>query len=451
MTATQRCQVVVVGAGLSGLRCADRLRSSGLKVRVIEARDRVGGRTLSRRIGTGTFDLGGQWLGPSQDRVAALARELDVHTFPTFHHGRRVLDHEGRLSTYDGTIPKMAPWVLLDVDQALRRMSRRLKDVDVDQPLRTPDGAALDGQSLETWARSTMFTSSARAVFASAMRIVFGFETSDISALHTLFYARAAGGLMPLFDIENGAQQDRFVEGAQSLSLRLADRLEGPVCLDSPVTSIEHRASGVTVRSTHHTFEADAVVLALPPALCGRISFSPMLPSARESLHQRFAMGATVKCMAFYERPFWRERGYSGEVVCTDGPVSVIFDNTSQDGGTACLLSFVVGNDARRWSSRSIDERRALILAQSARAFGPDSLKPVDYVEHDWCTEPFSVGCPTGALGPGGWSAVGDALRSNIGRIFFAGTETATVWTGFLEGALQAGDRAAEEVRAALA
>lgn len=433
---------------MSGLACARALQDRGAKVVVLEARDRVGGRTLSRRFGPATFDLGGQWLGAHQPRLAALASELGVKTFRTFDTGKKVLDVAGRTSTYSGTIPTLAPWALLDLQQALFRAERLARGVKPASPLAADRALERDGMSLGEWMRTAMHTEVAREVLATGIRVVFGAEPDELSLLWVLRYAAAAGNLMRLVEIPNGAQEMRFVEGAQTLSIRLADKLGDSVHLNTPVRSIEDTAGGVTVTTDGGRFDARFAVIAIPPALAGRIAFSPPLPAPRDQLLQRFPMGATVKVLAVYDRAFWRDRGLSGEVVFTRGPVSVVFDNTSADGKVPCLVAFLVGDPARQWSLKPEAARRREVLDALAAAFGPDAKRPVEVAEQDWSTEPWTRGCPVSNLAAGVMRGVGGLLRDPVGHIHWAGTETADEWTGYLEGAIEAGRRAASEVLA---
>ena len=437
---------IVVGAGLAGLSAARALAAAGKDVVVLEARDRVGGRTLSQPLGRGVFDLGGQWLGSDQPRLSALVAELGLAMFPTHHAGRKVLELRGKVSTYGGTIPRLSPWSLLDLERAIRKMESLARTADVVDPRRTPRAEALDAQSLEAFMQRAMLSQKARDLVTVAIRVVFGAEPRELSMLHVAAYARAGGGLMKLVEIAGGAQETRFVLGAQETSLRLAATLGERVVLDAPVRAIEQTARGVSVVSARGTWRARRVIVAAPPALAGRIEYLPSLPPLRDQLLQRFPMGATVKCLALYDRPFWRERGLSGEAVFHPGPPSVVFDNGSHDGAQPALLAFVVGEQARGWSTRTEADRRQAILAALVRAFGREAAQPTAYLEQDWSTEAWSRGCPVGYVQPGTLSTFAPALRAACGRIHWAGTETATVWTGYMEGALESGDRAAREV-----
>lgn len=444
----QEGQVVVIGAGLSGLTAARRLVEAGRQVTVVEARGRVGGRTLSQDLAGARFDLGGQWIGPGQRRLAALARELGVATFPTWHQGRKVLDLQGQISTYQGDIPSISPLHLLVLQAGLMRLERLSAHLESLEP----EGARrLEGQTLAQLRRRLIPPRRVRGLFDVAARVIFGAEPEELSALYALSYLKAGGGLLNLAEIKGGAQQDRFVEGAQSLSLGLARRLEGRLMLEAPVRRLSQSADQVEVYTDRGVLHARRVILAIPPPLVARVHCDAPLSRGRRELSQRMFMGQTLKCMAVYRDAFWRQAGFSGEVVCTGGPVDVVFDNTSHDGAAPALLGFMVGRHGRAQAALSPEARRQGFLQALARYFGPQALEPVAYVEQDWAAEPWSLGCPVGNLAAGAFLESAPALRAVEGRLHFAGTESATEYTGYMEGALQAGERAAQEVLEATA
>lgn len=441
--------VVVVGAGLSGLVAARRARAAGLSVRVLEARDRVGGRTLSEPLGDDVVDLGAQWIGPTQDRVAALARELGVRTFPQPTTGRKVLDFDGARSEFRGLIPRLPILALLELELTMRRLDHMARRVPLARPDEATAADELDAQSLEGWLDRHVRSRGARAMLEVATRAIFAAEPHDLSLLFTLFYVRSGGGLRRLAEVRDGAQQDRFIGGSQQLSVRIAEALGDAVELGTPVQAIEQDEDAVTLRAGDRALRARRVIVAVPPALAHRIAFSPALPSERARLHAEMPMGSVIKCVAAYERAFWRERGYSGEAFSTRGDVGLVFDDSSHDGRTPALVAFVLGDAAKRLSAASPDERRRAVLDALAGHFGDEARRPRAYLEKDWTTDPWSTGCYVGVMPPGLLARTARALRAPVGRVHFAGTETAQRWCGYLDGAVEAGERAAREVVAA--
>ena len=439
------CDVVVVGAGLAGLTAARELAGAGLDVVVLEARDRVGGRTLNHSVGERPEDvveLGGQWVGPTQHEVMALTEELGLATYPTHSEGKNLFEvAEGKVKKYSGTIPMLGPLVMADYGRADMRLKRLIKKVSAEAPWEARDAAELDGQTFETWIRRSARTRVAREAITTACRAVFAVEPSELSLLHVLFYAASAGGWDDLLDTDGGAQQDRIVGGSQLISLRMAEELGDRVELSAPVRSIRTDGDDVVVGDVR----ARRAIVAVPPTLAGRIEYDPPLPAVRDQLTQRMPMGSVIKCMAVYEEPFWRDDGLSGQAVSLPGPAQVVFDNTPANG-SAGLIGFLEGREARELGAVSESERRDAVLKGFQRLFGRRAGHPTLYVEKDWSTEPYSRGCYAGVLGPGAWTAYGRALREPVGRIHWAGTETATRWMGYMDGAIQSGKRAAAEV-----
>lgn len=434
-----RVDVVVVGAGLAGLSAADRLRAGGARVAVLEARDRVGGRAWSQTIGAARLDVGGQWIGPGQHRLAALAERLAVATFPTYATGDKVLDDGRSVARYAGDIPSLGPIELAQLHLALRRIDRMARRVSARDPASSPDAAALDAMTVADQARR--LRPRVRGVFEAAVGAIFGAEPAEMSLLWFLAYLRAGGGLMNLSAIQGGAQERRFVSGAQTLAERWVSALDAPVVTRAAVRRIDHAGDDVIVSSDRGRIAARAAVVAVPPPLAAAIELTPGPPPARDQLVQRAAMGAIVKLVLAYDRPFWRSNGMSGEVVSLRGPLAVVFDDCSHDLAQPALVGFVQAGAARRWGGDP-----APALDQLVRWFGDEARRPSAVVAVDWAAEPWSRGCPVAVMAPGALTSTGASLRQPVGRVHFAGTETATEWTGYLEGALESGERAAREV-----
>lgn len=446
----ERYDAVVVGAGLAGLACATRLAEAGCSVVLVEARERVGGRVLSDEIAGVPVDLGAQWIGPTQQRMQELVRRCAIETFDTFHRGRKVLDLGGRVSTYESSIPSLSPLKLVALQATLTRAERAVRRIDPGRPWGAAGAQRLDAVTVEAWKRRGVAFADVRDLFDVGVRTVFGAEPGEISLLYFLAYARAGGSLMELLEIEGAAQQTRFVRGAHQVARALAEPLGDGLRLGAPARAIEVASAGAEVVTGAGRFSARRVVVAVPPALAARIAYSPPLPGAKDALLQRFPMGQTIKCHVAYERPFWRAEGFSGEVVATRGPVSVVFDNSPPSGERGVLLCFSVGAPGRAFSRLDPAQRRQRVLGALQRWFGPQAGRPLAYLDKDWSADEWTRGCPTGFAPPGVFAPLGPELRAPAGLLHFACTESAPEWTGYMEGALCSGERAAGEVLAAL-
>jgi monoamine oxidase len=447
--------VIVVGAGVAGLTAARRLATAGASVVVLEARDRVGGRVVNEPIGGGEIvEAGAEFVGPTQTRILALAAEVGVETFKTYNDGNSLLYYRGALSQYPATgFPDVPPD---DLNEALTVLLGVLDplaaQIDLHEPWNSPglDLDFLDGQTAETWKLANLQTPGARFLFDVIFESVIGCEPRETSFLHWLFYVRSAGGILPLITTGGGAQDSRFVGGSQLVPLRVADALGGRVQLERPVRRITQDTHGVVVETDRRRkLKAGRVVVAMPPTLAGRIVYSPILPALRDQLMQRMPMGFYGKVEVVYPTPFWRAAGLSGQVVSDTGPLRVTFDNSPPDGAPGVLLAFFAGDDGRAWAQLPAAERRAASLESFARYFGDAALSPTLYLEKDWTAEEFSRGDPVGLMPAGVLTRYGPALRAPVGRVHWAGTETAEIWTGYMDGAVRSGERVAEEIQAA--
>lgn len=448
---TRHAEVGIVGAGLAGLIAARQLVAAGVSVCVLEARDRVGGRTWTRPASDGTvLDLGGQWIGPTQQRMIRLAAELGAETFKTWDTGNNIQYHHGERLVYSGPIPTADRLVAADIMEAMLALNMMAMQVPPEAPWEAPDAAAWDAQTFATWLDANVSSSGARQLLDLAIQAVFSAEPRDLSLLHVLFYTRSAGGLMDLVGVTGGAQETRFVTGAQTIANRLAEALGDRVLLNAPVHTIAQDASGARIESDALTLTCDRVIITLPPTLAGRLRYRPALPGLRDQLTQRMPMGTVIKVHCLYPTPFWRDEGLTGQASSDTGVLRITFDNSPRDSSRGVLLGFIEGDEARVWGQRSQQERRAAVLECLVRYFGERAGQPLDYVEQSWAEEEYTRGCYAGYMPPGVWSMYGAALRARVGRIHWAGTETATVWNGYMEGAVQSGERAAAEVLATM-
>ena len=439
--------VVVIGAGLAGLTAARELTRCGLDTVVLEGRDRVGGRTDSAVLAGVTVDLGASFVGPTQDAVLKLAADLGCDTTPTFNDGANLIRWRGKVRSYHGTIPKLGPLGLLDIGRIRWQFERIAARVSISEPWTATRAATLDATSLGGWLRSIAATRTSMDLMAIMARVTWGAEPDEVSMLHAVRYVKAAGGLDRMLDVTDGAQQDHFPRGTHEMSRRMAAELGDRVRLNAAVSRIEWSPDAVALTSSAGVVEARRAIVAIAPAHRLDIDIAPAPPIEYQQLAQRWQQGALSKAYAAYRRPFWRDNGLSGQALSDQGPVFITFDVGPADG-PGVLLGFV---DSRGFDALSPEERRTRALAGFVAIFGDEAAEPIDYVDQRWGAEPFAPGGPTAAVPPGSWTQFGALLRRPVGPLHWAGTETADEWTGFMDGAVRSGQRAAAEVAAALA
>lgn len=455
-----KVDVVVVGAGIAGLVAAREVARKGRSVLVVEARKRVGGRVLNhylttKKHGPQVIESGGAFIGPTQNHIAALAQELGVPTFLEYNTGNSVYVSStlGRLE-YTGTVPP-DPTVLPDAAVLLQQIDTYAAEIDVAAPWAHPRAHEWDAMTLSQWIRANAVNGAGvENLIACWTQPGFGADPSELSFLFTLWYVACSGDethkgtFSRNSDTANGAQERRFVGGSQRVPLRLAKKLGDLVALRAPVHRIVQKDHRVHVHTGRGTVVARRVIVTTPPPTVLDMGFHPKLPDDHRALLRSTDMGQLMKCDAIYPTPFWRAAGLNGFGISDHGAARAVFDNTPPSGGPGVLLAFVGGSTLRTYGTQSKDQRRAAVLQGFADMFGEAALHPTDFVEHDWTKERWTRGGPTAIHGTGTLVPYGPAVRRPHGRVHWAGTETATYWTGYMDGAVSSGQRAAFEVLA---
>ena len=449
--------VVVVGGGISGLVAARDVRRAGHSVLVLEARDRVGGRVLNHKLKDGAvIESGGAFVGPTQDHILALAKELGVKTFKEYAEGKNVyVSSKTGKQEYTGTIPP-DPLILPDAAVLQTRIDQMATEVPVDAPWTAAKATEWDTISVDQWLRENTVNPDVRNLILCYLQPAFGSDGLDMSLLFFLWYIATAGNetnagtFERSSSTENGAQDSRFVGGSQLVPLKLAQQLGSRVAVSAPVRRITQSSDHVVVQTDRGSVRAKRVIVAVPPAMVLDIDWYPLIPAKREQLLQRMPMGALMKCDAVYKTPFWRAKGLSGMGLNDQGAVRAAFDNSPSDASVGVLLAFVGGSTWAKYGTMSRSARRQAVLQGFADIVGDEALNPIEYVEHDWTAERWTKGSPIALQVPGAITAYGSTIRQPFRRVHWAGTETATYWSGYMDGAVRAGQRAAHEVNAAL-
>jgi monoamine oxidase len=440
---------VVIGAGFSGLSAAAAVAQQGRSVAVLEARSRVGGRVAGETIAGLRLDMGGMWIGPGQSRLLALAQRLGARLYPTPLNGQSFFQAGPRSGLVPGEdiTQILQPAELQDLGGAFGAIDELTASVSASTPWGSPRARALDDVSMQAWIQAQCSTEAIRDFFESAVEAAVGRKAAEVSLLAFLWYLRSNNNLTYVQAFQNGAQQ-WLVDGSLSgLAERLGNQLGDKIWLNAKVEAIDQSSGSVVIQSARGTIIARRVIIAVPPHLAARIDVKPALSGAKDSLANSIGLGQIIKCVIVYATPFWRAQGLNGFSYGRKGQIlQPTFDMTPPSSTRGVLAGFIEGDQAMRWDRASPQERRQRVLEDVARAFGPQALRPLGYSDVSWVGEPSSRGGYGHSLPPGVLSSLGPVLRESIGRIHFAGTETALEYCGYVEGAIEAGLRAAREV-----
>ena len=438
----------VIGAGLAGLKAAQSLEQAGKSVVILEARDRVGGRLMPGTVADQTIDLGGQWVGPQQKLLLEEARMMKVETYKQFDKGKGTLQLNGKIKHFSGAIAGLSPLAMLDLSYAFWKVERMAQSLNADEPWASKHAERWDSETVESWLLHNVRTEGAREFFRIACRAVYCVEATDLSFLYFLSYVKMGHGLDVLLGTGGGAQDSKFRGGAWQIAEKLSASLKSEIRFETPVRAMSQSDSRVDIATERGVITATNVVCAIPPLLASRIDFGNSISAKRRALTERMPMGSVIKVHIAYDRPFWKNRGLSGAAISDALPFNVMFDQSPEDGSCGILVGFFDGEHAIEFAEQGDNARRSVVIDSVTQLLGADGANPIDYVDQNWLAEEWSRGCYVGFMSPGVMTQLGSALREPSGRIHWAGTETATEWAGYMDGALQSGLRAAMEVLA---
>jgi monoamine oxidase len=449
---------VIVGAGLSGLAAARQLTQAGKSVVVVEARDRPGGRVQNIKSLSGNlhFDGGAEFVGPTQNHIQALADEYGVGTFPTYNEDNNLYYVDGTITPYPAAIGLPVDESAVEVVEGITKLTTIVLSITPGEPWKHPLAFYWDSITFEDWIKRTVITADARRLFGLICSSTLSVGPEGVSALFMFSYIASAGDasnpgtMFRLLNTDGGAQERFFDGGAARVPLAMAAELSSRIVYEAPVSSIDTRTGRAVVRTEQGTFRGKRVIVAMSPAIAGRISYPGGLSLARSRLHAGTRMGYEGKFQAAYDAPFWRARGLSGQVIGNGSPLDVTFETYSQ--GKYWLMGFMSGENMRRLDNAPVSRVLKECMDSFVDYFGPDARTlAVDRGYKRWDHDEYSWGGPTGLPAPGLLVRAGTALRQPIGPIHWAGTEAAIYWQGYMDGAVTSGYRVADEVAAALA
>lgn len=448
MTDVEYC---VVGAGFAGITAALRLKQAGHSVALLEARDRVGGRTFTVTREDGAWiDRGGAWIGPGQDRIYTLMAEFGVPEYKQHNDGDAMMVLDRKKHRYGGKIPwAMSPWATANLGLGLISVEQMCKTIPREAPWEAKDAAEWDRISLGDWLERNVPSKAAREMLDMALAGVYTCAAAETSLLWMLLQMASGGGPGFVIGGKGGAQDARPVGGMGAIYRPMAAELGAALHLSRPVRKITQDDNGVTVQADGMTVRARRAIVAIPMAIAGSIDYEPVLPADRALLNQRMPGGAVIKTSIIYDEAFWRADGLSGQSAAPGTPATLTIDACTDTGNPGIMCVITEGPAARALTRLDEAERRTTVIGELIDRLGSKAANPLEYHEQNWTVERYSGGgmishTPTGVL-----TEYGHALRTPCGRLHWAGSETSATMCGWIDGAIRSGERAASEAIAA--
>lgn len=439
--------VVIVGAGLSGLTAARRLIQAKKKTLVLEAQDRVGGRTWSLPIDQHDFiDIGGQWIGKGHNQMYKLVAEAGLKTFPTFTKGKSTLRINSENLPYNGDTPSLGLFALLSAQKALNRFDKVASTLSLESPWQSANSFNMDQQSLGSWIDETIHNKKARTLVKRMAEGELCQPVDDVSLLQALSSARATGSFKQAEKVEDGALRDRILGGAQGVSHFLHEQVKDAVKLNCPVSFVRQLESYIVIGNENFSVRTKKVIITAPLPVVKYIQFTPPLPEEKQILIHSMTMGMVIKVHAVYATPFWREQGLNGSSICLDEVVELTVNNSVPGSDKGIITSLIHADRARSLLKLSEQERKDVLLNSYANIFGNQAIQPLMYHDYSFSNNPWIGGAYSGYFKNSHFSKYGIYISNPCGNIHWAGTETSSLFKGFMEGAVLSGDRVANEI-----
>lgn len=442
----ENLDVIIVGAGAAGLKAALELKAKGKSVLILEARDRIGGRAMPGQVAGHTVDFGGQWVGAQQNLLRTEALQVGVPLYAQYTKGESLISIGDKVTAYSSSVPKLSWLALLESARIGMIWDKDVKELPADAPWKAEKAIEWDAVSLEAWLRQSIWTGEALNLLRTIATAILCADPVQVSYLYFLEVLRQGQGLETMLAVEGGSQQDKLLGGAWLVFKRMADLLEGDILLSAPVRAIKQDEKGVTIVTDQAAYTGKRVIVTAPPQVAAQIEYAPALPVQKIGLLRRMPMGAVIKMHIAYPTPFWRKRGLTGAVLSPDRKLSMVFDQSPSDESIGILVGLIEGHHALEMSPLGREGRQKEVLKDLIHYFGNDAAAPLEYVDQDWIADEWAQGGYGAHMPPGVMTSYGAALREPVGKIHWAGTETATEWLGYFEGALQSGIRVAKEV-----
>lgn len=434
-----KTDVIIIGAGFAGLSAAIKLKNAGIGTIILEARERVGGRVKTHYTANGTqIPLGGQWIGPTQDRMYDLVKKYNIETFPTKTHGNAIVKYQGKLQSE-------MPQEVLDLCDKLDELALA---INLKQPWETPNAKELDGETFRSWLNKKSSSSEIAEFTGRYLAGNFmGADASDVSLLQLLFYIKSGNGFDSLNDVEGGAQQDRAIGGLEYIAEKLADDFgQQNIYYNQAVKHIKYSGECVQIITEHETFHANKVIVTIPPATMQDIKFTPELPVLKHKCFEHILAPLAYKMHFIYDRPFWYDQGLSGNATQSEGYIYETYNNTIHDDRDGIISLFSYGNEANELRGKTQQEREQIITRELVELFGEEAANFKEYIDYDWSTQLYTRGCFSGHFSTNGWYTLGKELTKNIGPLYWAGTELAAIWNGYCDGAIRSGEETAVRI-----